>query len=299
MSRFIDSGAPQGEVTINPGQVVFSKNALPQMIAGLGYVALGKNTSGMNGVTKFNKDSSEGKRGAGPWSTRGSFFRGPGDRKLAEGVYRFQHSYQKCPGSDDHLSIRSQGHAESMDPYKVISYCKNRDGMIGQATACQIVRAISTDVPFWGWFWSTHLNMGSNMAHFTTGAGKDQGCSFHCRDVACTKRSVTNCPPCNDPRENTIGTGAHGEVNDGQQHNIILPPGAFVTGNLRFFPLPGPKPPGPKPPGPKPPAPQPDKPKKKFIPQPFTEEEDNTMLYVIAGAAIVGAAYYYVKKKKK
>ena len=298
MSRFIDSGAPQGEVTINPGQVVFSKNALPQMIAGLGYVALGKNSSGISGVTKFNGDSSVGKRGAAPWSTKGSFFSGPRDKKLAEWVYRFQHSYQKCPGSDNHLTIRSQQQAASMDPYKVISYCKNRDGMIGQATACQIVRAITTGVPFWGQFWSSHLDMGANLAHFTTGAGKNQGCSFHCRDVACNKRSVTNCPPCGDARENTTGTGAHNEKNDGQQHTIILPPGAFT--NLLvpsvlppIAPTPTPRPPRPKPT----PKPQPEK--KKFVPLPTKQEEDNTMLYVVAGAAILGAAYYYVKKKKK
>ena len=307
MSKFIDVGAPQGEVTINPGEIVFGKNALPQMLSGLGYVALGKNSSGMQGVTQFNLDSSKGKRGAAPWSTKGSFFSGPSDRKLAEWVYRFQHSYQKCPGSANHLTIRSQQHAESMDPYKVISYCKNRDGMIGQATACQIVRAITTGVPFWGQFWNDNLDMGANLAHFTTGAGKDQGCSFHCRDVGCNKRAVTNCPPCGDSRENTTSTGAHNEKNDGQISTVVLPPGAFS--NLiqqRIFPTPAPTPqPAPRPQPAKCPAGTVKNSAGKCVPtgrfappQQVTDEGDNFMVYAIAGLAIVGAAYYYVTKKK-
>ena len=44
MSKFIDVGAPQGEVTINPGEIVFGKDALPQQI-GLGYLYVGENST--------------------------------------------------------------------------------------------------------------------------------------------------------------------------------------------------------------------------------------------------------------
>jgi len=198
------------------------------VLDGLGYTYFGENPTGIPGALRFNSRSAQGRQGPAPWGVRKSgIFSGPADRKLAEYVYRFQHDYQDCPGNDDFQSLMSQQDAERFNVRKKMAYCKNRDGMIGAATICQMARAISTNMPFWGKFWNDNLDLRTNLAFYSSGKGSEKGCSFRCSDVACTKRKVTNCPSC---KQNAlaagISTGAHGESNDGQQSNFVKPPAA-------------------------------------------------------------------------
>jgi len=254
-----------------PGQVVFGQNALPQRLGneplrGLGYRKLGENRSGIAGVKRFNSNSAAGRQGPGRWSVKGNFFSGPSDAKLAEWVYRFQHDYQNCPGKPSAQSLKSKDNP--WDVYRAIDYCKNRDGMIGHATMCQIVQAIAKGMPFWGPFWAANLDPKQNLAHYTTHGA--EGCSFLCGDVACDKRAVTNCPPCGDKSANRIQTGAHNETNDGRRAAYQPPP------NRETRPSPQPRP----------------------RPQPLVKEEESNMMLWIGGAGLAGVAVYYVGKKK-
>ena len=200
------------------------------VLEGLGYAYFGENTSGVRGVLSYNLRSSRGElKAPAPWSVRrGGIFSKPNDRKLAEYVYRFQHDYQNCPGADKHQSISSTAAAEAFNVTRKIDYCKNRDGIIGAATICQIARAISTNMPFWGKFWAENLDLKTNLKFYASGKGSEKGCSFRCSQVACNKRRVTNCPACGDPAAANTSTGAHGESNDGQQSNFVAPPSVAV-----------------------------------------------------------------------
>jgi len=201
-------------------------------LEGLGYAYFGENPTGIAGVLRWNLKSSRGQQGPAPWSVRsGGMFKGANDRKLAEYVYRFQHDYQNCPGDDRFTSITSQSEAERFKVTRRIDYCKNRDGLIGAATICQIARAISTNMPFWGKFWANNLDLKTNLKFYASGKGSEKGCSFKCSDVACSKRRVTNCPACGDPSAGNTSTGAHNESNDGQQSTFDPPPVVSLPGS--------------------------------------------------------------------
>ena len=275
-----------------PGQIVFGNDALPQRIGneplmGLGYKYFGENRSGVPGVLNFNPESAKGKKGAGTWSVkRGSIFSGPGDVKLAEWVYRFQHDYQNCKGYDAGQNLRNA--SSTWDVRRNIDYCRNRDGMIGNATMCQIVKAIATDVPFWGQFWNKNIDPKANTSHYLRDGAAP--CGFLCSDVACDKRSVTNCPPCGDAAASVTQTTAVGEA---QQQSYQPPPtktcptGYVLRNNgcvRRAQPTPTP------PPGPAPAPPN-------IQPSPLVEEESNLLLYGgLAGIALVGG--YFLAKNR-
>jgi hypothetical protein len=218
-----------------PPHVVLGQNELPQRVGsspllGLGYVKLGGNPSGMRGLSRFNVSSSRGEKGAGPWAVRaGGIFTSPSDANLAQWVYRFQHDYQNCPGEGGQ-NVRSRSQGEGWDPYKRRTDCENRDGMIGAATMCQIAKAVTTGVPFWGKFWGDNLDLKRNQSFYASGAGSEQGCSFLCSDVSCGKRAATGCPPCGSPAAKTTSTGATNEVNQGQRHTYRPPPGKKIGG---------------------------------------------------------------------
>jgi hypothetical protein len=219
-------------------------------------------------VKRFNTNSSAGRQGPGPWSVKGRFFSGPSDAKLAEWVYRFQHDYQNCPGKPSAQSLNSQNNP--WDVYRAIDYCKNRDGMIGHATMCQIVQAIVKNLPFWGAFWSANLDPKQNLAHYA--ANGAEGCSFLCSDVACDKRAVTNCQPCGDPAAGRTQTGAHNEKNDGKRRSYQPPPGRRTR--------------------------QPVKPTPPSIRRSDSlKKEDNTLLWV-GGISLLAVGGYLVAKKR-
>lgn len=334
MSRFIDSGAPQGEVTINPGQVVFSKNALPQMISGLGYNFVGGGRSKLhmgsyskptaskalsdcrrlsgadrtrNGVTCFNYWSSQGRLSGGwpaAWSVKGSRYANAADPALAADIFNFQWASNTLTD----LGLTKCGtKTPPPDPFNINNApggstgCPGADGILGNETMCKIVQQIvNNPTSYWGKFWSQNLNVGqSNLNHYR----QKPICTFRCDQIADHRKASVGCPTIEEggkfgDKTEVIGTGQKGEGT-----MVINAGGAILLPNLvlpNIIPTPAPTPtPAPVPrPQPKP-KPQPKKPQKKFVPMPITEEEDNTILYVVAGAAVLGAAYYYVKKKKK
>ena len=264
-----------------PAKVVYSNNALPQRIGnkplmGLGYRYFGENPSGVSGVTRFNRRSSQGRQGTGPWSlVPGSIFSGPDDPKLAEWVYRFQHDYQNCPGYEAGQNLNNV--SKTWNVRQNIAYCKNRDGMIGNGTMCQIVKAIATNVPFWGKFWSDNINPQANTNHYLRADLPE--CGFLCSDVACNKRNVTGCPPCGDTSANVVVTPVIG--GGGTQFVYIPPPGKEEGGR-----------PAPPPP---PPAPAPSSETETVIGRQI-EEEDNTLL-ILGVVGVLGIGGYLVAKK--
>jgi|TARA_R110000824_G_scaffold75263_8_gene191098 LPXTG-motif cell wall-anchored protein len=315
MSRFIDAGAPQGEVTINPGQVIFSKNVLPQMISGLGYLYLGANSSGLykksnrkpsaeeagrgcaalsgmdrfrSGIVCYNYWSSQGSSPGGKpyaWKVKpGGIYKNPADPKLAEDLFKFQwventltqDGINKCGSKTPPSDIYNRNNTGPG------AKCPGADGILGTDAMCKIVQQIVNNPDsFWGKHWMKSLNVGSaNLNHYRRAAK----CTFNCSQIADDRKAAVGCP--------TVKEGGH--FGDGVE---VIATGEVGAGT-RVTPGPRPRPPTPCKAG--------EKringkctPQRRIVPQPLTEEDDSTMLYVIAGAAVLGAAYYYVKKKKK
>lgn len=318
MSRFIDAGAPQGEVTINPGQVIFSKNALPQMISGLGYLYLGGNSTGLykksnrkpsaeeagrgcaalsgisrfrNGVLCFNYWSSQGAAANGKpyaWKVKpGGIYKNAADPALAEDLFNFQWisntlqplGIAECGTRNPPSNVFNRNNTGPSQK------CPGADGILGTDAMCKIVQQIVNNPDStWGKHWMRNLDVGSaNLNHYRSSGP----CTFDCSQIADNRKASVGCP--------TIEQGGHfgdgvvvvarGEKDAGK----IVSPGGIESLPPRQTPCKA----GEKRINGK------CTPQRRFVPQPLTEEDDDTMLYLIAGAAVLGAAYYYVKKKKK
>jgi len=161
--------------------------------AGLGRSYLGQDDivkDGRGSTYRFNMKSARGGFDPSPWSLKRGYYSNPGDIKFAEDVYRFQHDVQCSSGPS-----YSRGEFGA-DPYKRRRDCRNRDGMLGNATMCLIVKAIQTNMPHWGKFWSNRMNLGQNIAQYYG----EKVCALKCSEVACNYKAKVGCTPCRSQR---------------------------------------------------------------------------------------------------
>lgn len=240
--------------------------------SGLGYSYFGENPARggdtpIQRISKWNSASSKGlKAGVDPWKVKG-MYSDAGDIEFAKMLYRFQHDIQNCPSPSFGQDTTS---TPSWDVTKRgYKNCSNRDGIMGAATMCKIVKTLKSGKGFWKNYWRENLDVGNNMQRFSDSSV----CALNCNDIACSQRSTTNCPPCGSstPAKSVV----RGEK---------VPAGTII----------GPKP-APKPkPGPQP---QPR-------PLPVVDEGfDFSNPYFIGGAVILAGTLTYLlvggKKKKK
>ena len=167
--------------------------------------------------TDWNRLSSRGsKAGVSAWSTKsGGKYSGAADPKLAADVYRFQHDVQNCQGSKDPYDRNGPD-------------CINRDGRIGQKTACLIANAIRGNTT-WGQHWLRNL-------HFEANFGKAGSCQMNCSDVACTYKVAAGCAPCNRP-----GPGPGPTPPDGGSNLPMILGGLALVGGLGWCVMKGKK----------------------------------------------------------
>jgi len=158
--------------------------------AGLGRVYLGQPPGSIAGVGRWNLSSSLGKKDPAKWSVSRRHYSSANSKKLAEDIFRFQHDVQ-CLGG----GVRPGGQ-RSVDVYgRDRVNCRNRDGMLGNATMCLIVQAIKTNMPHWGAFWKARLSLGSNTSKYSG----NSVCRLSCREIACQYKRVVGCSPCSTP----------------------------------------------------------------------------------------------------